>query len=95
MRPEHQDKISDAYKAFLDQEGFARVVNNNDILALGGNLSLARYIQRPISGGDDYGHTDLVAAWSLFEEDSESFWQEMGGLVAMLNGVSEKGARND
>ena len=39
LRPEHQEKISDAYKAFSDQEGFAKVVDNNDILALPNQIS--------------------------------------------------------
>ena len=95
LRPEHQKKVSDAYKAFADQEGFAKVVDNNDILALDGNLSLARHIQRPLSGGDDSVQADLGSAWSSFEEDGTKFWSEMAALVTMLDAVTAKETSND
>jgi type I restriction enzyme M protein len=94
LRPEHQEKISAAYAAFKDQEDFARVVDNADILEMDGNLSLARYIQRPRSGGGDSEYADIVSAWSAFEEDGEGFWSEMGDLLAILDGVSAKEAGN-
>jgi len=88
LRSEHQEKISDAYKTFADQDGFARVVDNRDILALDGNLSLARYIQRPLSSGGDSEQIDLDSAWSAFEEAGKTFWSEMDALVTMLDSVS-------
>lgn len=95
LHPEHQEKISDTYKVFADQEGFARVVDNSDILALDGNLSLARYIKRPLSGGSDSEHADLGSAWSSYEEGSKNFWPEMEALVTMLDAVSAKEAINE
>ena len=95
LRPENQEKISDAYMAFADQEGFARVVDTKDILALDGSLSLARYIQRPFGDGDDSEHADLGSAWAAFEEEGMNFWSEMNALFAMLDSVSTKEACND
>lgn len=95
LQPEHHEKIVDAYKSFADQEGFARVIGNNDILALAGNLSLARYIQRSVSGGDNSKYANFCAAWSSVEEDGKNFWSEMDALVTMLEAISAKGTSND
>jgi type I restriction enzyme M protein len=95
LASEHQEKISGAYKTFSDQEGFARVVDNKDILDLEGSLSLARYIQRPFSGVSDSEHADLGCTWSNFEKDGKRFWSEMDDLVSTLDSVSEKEAGND
>ena len=45
----HQRKIADAYRAFADQEGFAKVVETKEVLEQGGLLSIARYIEPILS----------------------------------------------
>ncbi len=92
LRAEHQVRITDAYRAFENQDGFARVVDNRDILALDGSLSLARYIQRSSSGEHDLEHADLDSVWSAFEIDGRDFWSEMDGLASMLDAVAGKEA---
>ena len=49
LTEEHQQKISDAYQAFSDQEGFAKVVSVEDALRQEGLLSIARYIEPTLS----------------------------------------------
>ncbi|MDP6996472.1 MAG: class I SAM-dependent DNA methyltransferase [Candidatus Poribacteria bacterium] len=95
LRPEHQEKISNAYKAFSDEEGFARVVDNKEILALDGSLSLARYIQRLSSTVEDYEHTNLESTWAGFEEEGKSFWSDMDALTCMLDSIIIKEDSSD
>lgn len=94
LRPEHQEKISNAYSSFAEHEGFARVVANEEVLALNGSLSLARYIQRPLSSESDLEHADLGSTWSKFDADGRDFWPSMDTLLTMLERVSAEGARD-
>ena len=88
LLPEHQDKILKAYTSFSDKEGFARVVSNEEILSLEGNLSLARYIQRPLTVKRDSIDEDLSAAWSGFENKGKEFWSKINLIVSKLDELS-------
>ena len=95
LRPEHQQKILSAYKAFENRSGFARVVASEDILTLNGSLSIARYIERPSGNGNESEHADLGSAWSAFEQGGKKFWSEMDDLVSMLDGITAGEVHND
>ena len=49
LEPQHIKKISDSYWNFADAEGFAKVMNNNEVLENNGNLSLQLYIKQTAS----------------------------------------------
>ena len=46
LKPEHQERVADAYHAFKDVEGFAKVASLADIRANDGNLSIPLYVRR-------------------------------------------------
>jgi len=87
LRPEHQQRILDAYRAFGNEPGFAAVATTDQVLANGGNLSIARQVKkiRPITGIGS--GTTLAAAWAEFDEQGREFWTQMDALVDMLDGV--------
>ena len=87
LKPEHQAKILNAYKAFADQLGFAAVVTNEDTLAQSGNLSIPRYVKKAPRSEPDGESLSLSNAWSSFEEEGREFWTDMDALVETLGGV--------
>ena len=45
LKPEHQQRILAAYRAFADEPGFAKVATIEEVLAKDGNLSIPRYVR--------------------------------------------------
>jgi type I restriction enzyme M protein len=90
LRPEHQARIAGAYSAFADQEGFAAVATLAEIAAQGHSLSIPLYVKRPAAaaGGEGGGQpATLQDAWETWEASGQEFWQQMDGVVAMLDGL--------
>ena len=82
LRPGHQRRILNAYRAFAAEAGFAAVVTAEEILKSGGDLSLARHVHQPAGERD---HRDLKTAWAEFDAGREHFWQQMNATVEMLD----------
>ncbi len=82
LKPEHQQRILAAYRAFADEPGFAKVATIEEVLAKDGNLSIPRYV-RPIANGGDVtvADGDLKKAWAAFDASGREFWQQMDALV--------------
>jgi type I restriction enzyme M protein len=96
LKPEHQARILAAYKAFVDDPGFAKVVSTEEILAKDGKLSIPLYV-RPAGNGKENGSSDgpaLKQAWKAFEVSGRDFWEQMDELVEMLGGVVAGEANN-
>lgn len=88
LKPEHQERILNAYHQFTDEPGFARVVSVEDILAGGGNLSIPLYVKRSSTERNSTEHpTTLKEAWTEWEESGREFWQQMDALVETLDGL--------
>jgi type I restriction enzyme M protein len=87
LRPEHQQRILDAYLAFDDEAGFTAVATTDAVLANGGNLSIARYVKKVRPAKVEGNGTSLAATWSAFDEQGREFWTQMDALVVMLDGV--------
>lgn len=89
LKPEHQARILEAYKAFADDPGFAKVVPTEEILGKDSNLSIPRYVRplETINGNGVKDGQDLKKAWSAFEASGREFWEQMDDLVDMLDGV--------
>ena len=90
LKPEHQERILKAYRAFADEPGFAKVATVEEVLVNEGNLSIPRYV-RPVveaSGGDPDG--DLRSVWADFEASGRDFWQKMDAVVEMLDGMIDE-----
>ena len=83
LRPEHQRRILDIYRAFTPEPGFAAVASVEEILDNDGNLSIPRYVARQKSGFSADG--DLASMWTKFDSDGRSFWLELDSLVDSLD----------
>ena len=89
LRPEHQARILEAYRAFADESGFSQVVSTADVLADDGSLSIARYVQKAkpkLNAGEDVTLSDT---WNRFEADGHDFWMGMDALSDMLDGFAQ------
>ncbi len=90
LRPEHQARIAGAYAAFTDVEGFAKVATLAEIAAQEHSLSIPLYVKRPAAGAEGEGGgrpATLKEAWQTWEASGQEFWQQMDGVVAMLDGL--------
>jgi type I restriction enzyme M protein len=94
LTPENQARILSAYQRFTDEPGFAKVATIAEILELGGNLSIPRYVRSIKDGAGDGGDDDLHAALAAFDAEGREFWPQMDLLVDMLDGVVSKEPSN-
>jgi len=88
LKPEHQQRILNAYKAFADVPGFAKVATLSEIGANAGNLSIPLYVKRiaaAISTDSNGDAVTLRSAWDQWQTDGRAFWQQMDALVETLD----------
>ena len=62
-----------------------------DVLAVEGNLSIARYVKKPKPGVLAGEAVTLAAAWGTFDAEGRDFWIGMDALVDMLDGLVPAG----
>jgi type I restriction enzyme M protein len=87
LRPEHQERILKAYKAFTAEPGFAAVATIEDILKKDGNLSIPRYVRPETLLVSIKNDTDLHTSWAAFDSAGHQFCREVDALVEMLDAV--------
>ena len=87
LKPEHQERIVTAYRAFADDPGFAKVATIAEVLEQDGNLSILRYVRPLGNGGSSGASHGLRKTWAAFIASGRKFWLEMDALVDMLDGV--------
>lgn len=93
LRPEHQQRIEAAYRAFAEENGFAKVAAVDEIAAQGYSLSIPLYVKRNVktSAANSNDAQPLARAWASWEESGRAFWSEMDAVVDLLNDlVAEK-----
>lgn len=86
LKPEHQQRIADAYHAFKDVEGFAKVASLADIRANDGNLSIPLYV-RGKAVGDEKGEYDtdgLQEAIKIWKMSSNNLASQMNSLLSNM-----------
>lgn len=88
LRPEHQQRILDAYRAFNDKPGLAAVSKIEAVLANDGNLSIARYVRKAWPAKVEGKGTSLAATWTALDDQGREFWPQMDALVDMLDGAA-------
>jgi type I restriction enzyme M protein len=86
LKPEHQARIVDAYRAFVDEPGFAAVASNAEILGQGGSLSIPQYVRPTVESVDSQRDGGFQGAWSAFDADGREFWLQMDALIEELDG---------
>ena len=90
LKPEHQQRILAAFKAFADEPGFAKVATLAEIGANAGNLSIPMYVKRIAAAVAVDGNGDAVtlrSTWEQWQTDGRAFWQQMDALVETLDGL--------
>jgi len=93
LKPEHQQRILGAFKAFLDVPGFAHLATLAEIGANSGNLSIPLYVKRitPTVATDGNGKVvSLRAAWDTWQTEGRAFWHQMDALVEILDSLVEQ-----
>lgn len=80
---QHIAEIVQAYQAYTDVEGFARVVPVEDILANGGSLSISLYIRTPNGkNGSEKALGEVIADW---QASSGALRESMQSLLAQIS----------
>ncbi len=91
LKPDHQQRILAAYRAFADEPGFAKVAAIDEVIAKDGNLSIPRYV-RPVGAEERAnGKWELKKAWVAFDANGRDFWRQIDSLIEMFDGVAVEG----
>ena len=89
LRPEHQARVLEAYRAFAVETGFCSVISTRDVQKSEANLSIARYVKKPKPKGAVGEAMTLADAWNTFEGEGREFWNGLDGLSDMLDGLAQ------
>jgi len=83
---EHQQRIADAYHAFKDVDGFAKVASLADIRANDGNLSIPLYVRGKGVGDEkgEYAADGLLNAIRLWNESAERTKYSIAQVLQIL-----------
>jgi type I restriction enzyme M protein len=89
LKPEHQERIEAAYKAFADEEGFAKLATREEIAEQGFSLSIPLYVTRRGSAANNKREErpSLRQAWETWEASGREFWTQMDAVVDLLDGL--------
>lgn len=81
---EHREKILSAYNKFEDDEGFAKVVSNDEILLKDSNLNLPLYV-RPIDESEESQKSldELYLDWKMSLSEKKKAYDN---LISLLEG---------
>jgi type I restriction enzyme M protein len=90
LKPEHQERILKAFRAYADEPGFSQVATLKEIATNGSNLSIPLYVKRSMasSASSDSGDpASLQVAWAQWRDEGRAFWTQMDALVETLDGI--------
>src|SRR5690606_626325 len=88
LEDEHIERIVGAYRAFADIDGFARVVDNADVLANNANLNIPLYVQPPNgNNGPDKPPDTALAEW---QSSSRALRESMDNLISEIQPPSHE-----
>lgn len=97
LKPEHQQRILNAYDNFADEPGFARAATLDEIKQQAYSLSIPLYVKRILNANGLHAEetASLPELWADWEQSGRAFWQEMDELVVMLDGLLEEEGAGD
>ncbi len=84
---DHIQRIVSAYQDFCNEDGFARVVSNDEIREKASNLSISLYVRADNGNGNGNGSTETVSlkqAIANWQESSMALRESMDGLFEVL-----------
>lgn len=92
LRPEHQQRILDAYRSFGDVPGLSAVRSIDAVSENDGNLSIPLYVRKllPDHSVSDGGR--LEETWAAFEEKGRAFWGQIDDLIDTVDDLVAAGA---
>jgi len=97
LKPEHQQRILQTFRAFAAEEGFSAVATREQITSNSADLSIAKYVKRTTTLANNTGDSAVVglrSTWERWEADGRAFWQQMDALAETLGGFeSEEASR--
>jgi type I restriction enzyme M protein len=88
LRPEHQRRILDAYRTFVEAAGFAAIASTKAVLANDANLSIARYVKKAKPTANE-GDGSLITSWPTLDCELMELWNQMDTLIDVLDAVAE------
>jgi len=94
LTDDHLQRIVAAYQAFGDEDGFARVVSNDEVREKGSNLSIPLYIRADNGNGNGNGATEAVSlkqAIANWQDSSTALRESMIGLFEVLEDAQMMG----
>jgi type I restriction enzyme M protein len=94
LTDEHIQRIVTSYQSFSDDDGFTRVVHNDEIREKGSNLSIPLYVRtNGVNGNSDSPRDsiDLKQAITNWQESSANLRESMSGLFQALEGSRASG----
>ena len=80
LEEKHIDKIFKAYKDYKDITGFAKVVDNKDILENGATLNISQYVSR-LEVKDDAPKQTLEELIEMWKKNREELYDEIKNLI--------------
>jgi type I restriction enzyme M protein len=88
LKPEHQEHIIGAYRAFQDEAEFAKVATLEEIAVNGSNLSIPLYVRKISVVGNGIDETQsLTSVWKQWQNDGQEFWKQMNKLIVSLDKI--------
>jgi len=90
LKPEHQQRILEIFRAFVAEDGFSAVATLGQIAANGANLSIPMYVKKlpsPTGRGAGGEGKSLPEAWTQWQAGGHVFWQQMDALVETLDSL--------
>ena len=89
LKPEHQERVANAYHDFKDIEGFAHVATLDEIRANDGNLSIPLYVRGKSVGEAKgvYAADGLKEAVSTWEQSSTELQKKIDSLLETLEDI--------
>jgi len=82
LEQKHIDKIYSTYQAYIDVDGFAKVVAVDEVLANKGSLNIAQYISNVDSSMEKLSLDEVLSNWTY---QSEKLKESMNELFHILN----------
>jgi len=88
LTDDHLQRIVDTYRAFGDEEGFSKVVSNDEVREKGSNLSIPLYVRAENGNGNGNSDGDEVSLEQSildWQKSSKSLRTSMSELFEMLD----------
>jgi type I restriction enzyme M protein len=82
LENDHIDKIYKTYLELKDEEGFCKVVSNEEVLGNRGSLNIAQYVSNVDSSLEQISIDDALVNWN---ESSDKLKKSMNELFQILN----------